>query len=111
MRERGREERNSGKDRRNVEQSMEMRAEKRTKSEKEESGEEEGKCCIKTTLDNNKGTHGCRTRGRREARQSTKERRRSEKVEAKSGGKREEGKRRGGGKLAMKLSERERERL
>jgi len=86
---------------------MEMRAGKRTKSEKEER-EEEGKCCIKTTLDNDKETHGCR---RREDRQSTKERRRSEKVETKSGGKREEGRRRAEGKLAMKVREKERERL
>lgn len=81
---------------------METRARKRTKSEKEE----EGKRCIKTTLDNDKETHGCR---RREDRQSTKERRRSEKVEAKSGGKREEGRRGAGGKLAMKVRERERD--
>lgn len=79
---------------------METRARKRTRSEKEE----EGKRCIKTTLDNDKETHGCR---RREDRQSTKERRRSEKVEAKSGGKREEGRRGAGGKLAMKVRERE----
>lgn len=61
---RERERRNSGKDRRNVEQSMETRAGKRTKSEEEE----EGKCCIKTTLDNDKETHGCRRERERQER-------------------------------------------
>lgn len=57
--EREREKRNLSKDRRNVEQSMEKRAGKRTKRTKKKEEEEE-KCCIKTTLDNDKETHGCR---------------------------------------------------
>jgi len=74
--------------------------------------EEEERCCIKTALDNDKEAHGYGREKRcgkeKEDRQSTKERRRSEKVEAKGGYRTEEGGVRG--ILTMRERERERER-